>query len=148
MTKARKYPILFSSMIHIDVSRAQALGKKSGDISFEYSADDALLDVPYVAFSSPVSVTAHYEIFGDGKVEVTGFVKFSLKGLCSRCMQEAERRFSGELSALFVPNGDGGEDYAYQNGRIELDEAVRDAVVFALPNSFLCGDDCEIPAFR
>lgn len=148
MTKTRKYPILSSSMVHIDVSRALALGKESGDLSFEYSADDALVDIPFVSFSSPVSVSVHYEILRDGKTEVTGSVRFSLKGLCSRCMQETEREISGEISALFVPNGDGGEDYAYRNGRIELDEAVRDAVVFALPNSFLCGDGCELPAFH
>ncbi|MBD5636494.1 MAG: DUF177 domain-containing protein [Clostridia bacterium] len=135
-------------MVHIDVSRARALGKLSGDLSFEYPADDALIDVPFVAFSSPVSVTAHYEIGEDGKVEVTGTVRFKLKGLCSRCMKEAEHEILGEIDALFIPNGEDGEDYAYTNGRITLDEAVRDAVAFALPNSFLCGDDCEIPAFH
>ncbi len=135
-------------MVYIDVTRALALGKESGDLSFEYSADDALIDIPFVSFSSPVSVSVRYEIFEDRKTEVTGEVRFRLKGQCSRCTREAEREFCGEVLALFVPNGDGGEDYAYRGGRIELDEAVRDAVAFALPNSFLCGDDCEIPAFH
>lgn len=148
MTKTRKYPILTSSMVHIDVSRARALGKRSGNLSVEYPADDALIDVPFVAFSSPVSVAAHYEISEDGKAAVAGTVRFKLKGLCSRCMKEAEHEFLGEIDALFIPNGENGEDYAYTNGRITLDEAVRDAVAFALPSSFLCGDDCEIPAFR
>ena len=134
-------------MVNIDVLRAQALGKLSGDLSVEVPADNTLIDVPFVTFSTPVFVTAHYEIFEDGKVEVTGSVRFGLKGLCSRCMKETEQEISGELSALFVPGGEGGEDYAYQNGRITLDEAVRDAVMFALPNSFLCGEECEIPAF-
>ena len=135
-------------MVNIDVMRAQALGKLDGDLSFEIPAEDSLLDIPFVAFSSPVYVTARYEIFDDGKVEVSGTVKFSLKGLCSRCMKETEQEISGELIALFVPNGEDGEDYAYTNGRIKLDEAVRDAVTFALPNSFLCGENCEIPAFH
>ena len=135
-------------MVNIDVLRAQALNKLSGDLSFETEADDSLIDVPFVAFSSPVCVTAHYEIFDDGKVEVTGSVRFSLKGLCSRCMKELEQEISGELDALFVPNGGDGEDYVYTNGRIKLDEAVRDAVTFALPNSFLCKEECEIPAFH
>ena len=135
-------------MVHIDVLRAQALGKLNGDLSFEVPSDDSLIDVPYVAFSSPVSVAVHYEIFDDGKVEISGSVRFSLKGLCSRCMKETEHEISGELSALFVPNGGDGEDYGYQNGRINLDEAVRDAVIFALPNSFLCGEECVLPAFH
>ena len=135
-------------MVNIDVLRAQALGKLSGDLSFETPADDTLIDVPFVSFSTPVSVTAHYEILDDGKVEVSGTVQFRLKGLCSRCMKETEHTITGELSALFVPNGEDGEDYAYVGGRIKLDEAVRDAVMFALPNSFLCGEECEIPAFH
>ena len=135
-------------MVNIDVLRAQALGRLNGDLAFETEADESLLDIPYVAFSTPVSVAAHYEIFDDGKVEVTGSVRFGLKGLCSRCMKEIEQEISGELNALFVPDRENGEDYAYYNGRIKLDEAVRDAVMFALPNSFLCGQDCEIPAFH
>lgn len=135
-------------MVNIDVLRAQALGKLCGNLSLEYPADDSLLDVPFVKFSSPVGVTLDYEIEEDGKVQVTGEVKFTLKGLCSRCMKEGERAYSGELNALFVPNGDGGEDYAYHNGKIVLDEAIRDAVMFALPSSFLCEEACEIPSFH
>ena len=135
-------------MVNIDVLRAQALGKLSGDLAFETPADDSLLSVPFVSFSTPVRVEAHYEIYDDGKVEVTGSVKFSLKGLCSRCMKETEQEIVGEIDALFVEGGEDGEDYGYFGGRINLDEAVRDAVMFALPNSFLCGQKCEIPAFH
>ena len=135
-------------MVNIDVLRAQALGRLNGDLAFETAADESLLCIPFVAFSTPVFVTAHYEIFDDGKVEVTGSVRFGLKGLCSRCMKESEQEISGELNALFVPECDNGEDYAYFNGKIKLDEAVRDAVMFALPNSFLCGQNCVLPAFH
>ena len=135
-------------MVNIDVLRTQALGKLSGDLSFETEADESLIDVPFVAFSTPIFVTVHYVILDEGKVEVSGSVRFSLKGLCSRCMKETEQEITGEIDALFVPNGEGGEDYAYTNGRIKLDEAVRDAVMFALPNSFLCGEACEPPAFH
>ena len=135
-------------MVKIDVLRAQALKQLSGDLTFEITAEDELIDIPFVAFSSPVSVRAHYEIFDDGKVEVTGSVHFTLKGLCSRCTKETEQSFSGEIDALFVPNGAGDDDYAYTNGRILLDEAVRDAVMFALPSSFLCGEECTPPTFH
>ena len=135
-------------MVKIDVLRAQALKQLSGDLSFEITADEELIDIPFVAFASPVSVDAHYEIFDDGKVEVTGSVRFTLKGLCSRCMKETQQNISGEIDALFVPNGEGDDDYAYTNGKLMLDEAVRDAVMFALPSSFLCGEECTPPAFH
>lgn len=135
-------------MVHIDVLRAQALKQTSGSLSLEFPADDSLIDVPFVSFSSNVSVSLDYDIGDDGKVQVTGSVSFTLKGLCSRCTRETERKFTGEVNALFVPDGEGGEDYAYRNGKIVLDEAIRDAVMFALPISFLCEDACEIPAFH
>ena len=135
-------------MVNIDVMRAQALNKLSGDLSFETAADNDLLDIPFVAFASPVFVTVHYVIHDDGKVNVSGTVKFRLKGQCSRCTKEIEQEISGEIDALFVRGGEDGEDYAYTGGKIMLDEAVRDAVMFALPSSFLCNEECVLPAFH
>ncbi len=135
-------------MVDIDVKRALALNKRSGSLSFEYQAENDLIDIPYVSFSTPVKTELNYEIGEDGKVFVTGSVRFRLKGNCSRCLKETEREYSSEVEAVFVEDGDDGEDYAYTNGRVKLDEAMRDFVSFALPNSFLCLDGCEMPAFH
>ena len=131
----------------IDVRRALALKQYQGSLSFECEADGTLLDIPLVSFSSPVRVELGYEILNeDGKTEVCGSVTFSLKGQCSRCLEEAERPYVGELYAVFEEGVGDGETYGYRNV-IKLDEAVRDAVVFALPSTFLCSDACQIPDY-
>lgn len=130
----------------IDVRRALAMKQYHGSLSFECEADDSLLDIPLVSFSSAIRVALEYEIGGDGKTEVRGSVTFSLKGECSRCLSEAERTYVGELYAVFEEGAGDGETYGYRNV-IKLDEAVRDAVVFALPGTFLCSDECRVPDF-
>lgn len=126
----------------IDVRRSIAAGVRTGELSFEFGAEDGLIDVPYVTFSSPVRAALLYEIFSDEKVEVRGTVSFSLKGLCSRCLRETERTVEYEAEGLFVPNDPQDVEYGYRNGRIDLTEFLRDSVMFALPARLLCAE-CE-----
>jgi len=132
----------------IDVRRALALKQYEGQLSFDYEADDSLLDIPLVSFASPVHVSCGYVVLNeDGETEVKGSLTFALKGQCSRCLAEAERTYTADFDVFFEENADDGETYAYKNGRIKLTEAVRDAVMFALPGAFWCSDACEIPDY-
>ena len=130
----------------LDVRSLAARKIYTGELSFEYEAEDALLDIPFVRFSSPVRVRLDYEIFEDNTVEAKARLSFSLAGSCSRCLGETERAFEEEAVGIFEPDGGDGETYGYRNV-IKLDEAVRDAVVFALPSTFLCSDACQIPDY-
>lgn len=123
----------------IDVRRSVARKKYEGELSFEYSADGSLIDIPFVGFSSPVKADLRYEIFEDDSVEVTGTVTFSMKGGCSRCLGETEQTFTGEVDGLFVKNGDEDEDFVYSD-MVDLTDLLRESVLFALPSKFLCGE--------
>lgn len=127
----------------IDVRGATARKQFSGELSFEYEADGALLDIPFVCFSSPVAVTLRYEVFENDDVELTGQMRFSLKGECSRCLCDTERSFAHELDGLFVTGESDGETYAYRNGVIDLEEFLRDSLLVALPSRLLCGN-CSV----
>lgn len=123
----------------IDVRSLLAKNKYEGTLAFEYEPEEGLLDIPFVAFSSPVKAELRYEILEDDKVEVTGKIFFSLKGACSRCLEPAEQHFEGEVEGLFeTPEGDG-ETYGYRN-TVKLGELLRDALLFALPPRLLCGN--------
>lgn len=150
MTNLRKHNILFKSMIcEIDVRGCVARKKYTGELSLEYEADNSLIDIPYVTFASPVKAALRYEIFEDDSVEVKGVIAFTLKGLCSRCLSETERQFEGEVDAVFVPNlKEEGDEYGYSNGRVKLDEALRDALLFALPARLECENACELPEWE
>lgn len=131
----------------IDVRKCNAEKRYAGDLTLEFEGDDSLIDIPFVAFSSPVKADLHYEILEDDSVEVTGKVSFSLKGLCSRCLKETERSFSEEAEGYFSPV-EGEEDYCYRNGVIDLGEFLRDAVLDALPAGLICSEDCTPPAYK
>ena len=120
----------------IDVRRESAMKRLSGELGFSFEAEDGLIDIPYVEFSSPVKAQLCYEIFADGKVEVKGTLSFSLKGLCSRCLSEAEEEVSFGAEGVFSPDPKD-DEYGYMNV-IDLGEFLRDSVLFALPPRLLC----------
>ncbi len=126
----------------IDVRKSFAAGVRTGELHFPFEPEQALIDIPYVSFSSPAEADLSYEVFGDGEVEVHGSVAFSLKGLCSRCLAEAETRVRYEAEGVFVPHSPKDDEYVYSNGFIDLNEFLRDAVMFALPARLLC-ERCE-----
>lgn len=126
----------------LNVRRLNAEKKYSGALSFHFEGEKELVEIPFVSFSTPVKAELRYEILEDDSVEISGTLSFSLKGQCSRCLEETERSFTSEIEGYFLPNGDGKEEYAYRNGIIDLKEFLRDSVIFALPGALHC-EKCE-----
>ena len=134
----------------IDVRKCNAEGKYTGTLDFEFEGDESLIDIPFVTFASPVHAVLDYEIYEDNSVEVKGELSFTLKGACSRCLKETEQRILYEAEAFFVPRGAkaGEEDYTYRNGIVDLDEFLRDTVLFALPSALFCAEGCSAPEYN
>jgi len=93
-----------------------------------------------------VKVTGSYEIFEDdyGKidVEVTLIISYLLKGQCSYCLSDAQKRIEYETTVLFVPEHSD-DDYYYDGNKINLKTAVDDAILMSQPQILLCKEDCE-----
>ena len=134
----------------LDVRRLNAEKKYTGNLDFDFEAEENLVEIPFVKFSSPVIAKLHYEILEDDTVEVKGEISFSLKGLCSRCLKETEQIIKGEVEGYFVPTGSKGEeeDYFYSNSFIDLREFLRDAVMFTMPAGLYCSEDCTAPDYN
>lgn len=126
----------------IDVRNEIARKNFTGTLRFTFDAEEGLIDIPYVEFSSPVTAELSYELFLDGKAEVSGKVSFHLKGLCSRCLAETEEEVSYDAVGVFAPVPKD-EEYGYSGGSIDLREFLRDSVMFALPSRLLCGACAE-----
>lgn len=126
----------------IDVRKLNVQKQYVGRLEFEIEGDDELIDLPFVRFATPIKVEAEYEIFADDSVEVKGKVVFTLEGQCSRCLNDAREEVVGELDALFEPKKDA-EDYSYFGGKVDLSEAVRDAVLMNMPRVLSCGENCR-----
>ncbi len=132
----------------LDVRRANAEKKYTGELCFTFEAEPSLVEIPFVSISSPVEAKLRYAILEDDSVEIEGSLAFTLKGSCSRCLRETEQRVSGEAEGYFVPYGEGGEDYSYSNGVIDLGEFLRDSVIFLTPARLVCSENCTAPDYK
>lgn len=127
----------------IEVKKLNALKQYRGRLNFSFQAASDLIDIPYVKFSTPVHVEGEFFLLEDDSVEVEATLSYGLKGLCSRCLREAEAKITYVMHEYFVSE-DNGEDYIYENGVVDLRQALQDAVLLSLPSRLLCGQaDCE-----
>ena len=116
-------------------------------MQFEYIPEDGFIDIPFVSLVGAVKVVFDYELYEDDSLEIRGTVSYRLEGQCSRCLREANEDVEGELDAYFVPNPTE-EDYSYEGGKVDVTEAVRDAIAASMPFSLSCKqDDCQMISY-
>lgn len=129
-------------MMVIDIRKLNAQKSYFGEMEFSYNAPESLLNIPLAVFDGPISVKFEYDLYEDNALEIRGKVSYRLKGQCTRCLRDVSVAVEGGLNALFEPKKDA-EDYSYVGGVVDLTQAVEDAVVFSLPFTVLCDDECE-----
>lgn len=114
----------------------------TGEISFEYSPSQEYLLLPLCKIEGGVKVTGNYEIFEGDEVEVTFTISYRLKGQCSYCLADAEKEIEYSSTALFVTDKSDYDNYVYDGNRLDLTQAVNDALLISQPNVLLCREDC------
>ena len=97
-----------------------------------------------VSEGSPVDLELRLESVGEG-VLVTGVASATVKGECARCLTTVEDHLNFDVEELYYYPGREAEEDAYwvQNDQIDLEPALRDAVVLELPFTPLCRPDCS-----
>lgn len=105
-------------------------------------------DVIGIPEGSDVDLDLRLEAVMEG-VLVSGHVRGSATGECVRCLEPAEVDLDVDLQELYVypgraPEGEDDEDELreLQDEMIDLEPALRDAVVLALPFQPVCREDC------
>jgi uncharacterized protein len=77
---------------------------------------------------------------------VTATASAPLTGECARCLEEFTTSTEVRLQELFLyeedPDPDGGDGYLMDGDLLDLEPALRDALVLGLPLSPLCSSDC------
>ncbi len=129
-------------MMIIDIRKLNAQKKYSGSMEFSYTPEETFIDIPYVKIVGEVKISFNYELYEDDALEIRGAVRFRLEGQCSRCLQPAAMDVEGELDALFEPTKDYA-DYGYANGKVDITQAVEDAMMACMPYTVLCKENCE-----
>ncbi len=124
-----------------------ALRRRAGEmksIQREVPAPAGLgIELIRVAEGSPIDLDLQLESVVEG-VLVTGTASADLVGECARCLVEVTDEQSFDLSELYYyPGKDAEEDANWvENDTVDLEPALRDAIVLDLPFTPLCRDDC------
>lgn len=97
---------------------------------------------------SPVELDLRLESAGDG-VFVSGTATVTLTGECVRCLAKLSQTSVVDIQELYfypgnVPEGDDTDEVCQLVGELlDLEPALRDAVVLELPFQPLCRPDCQ-----
>ena len=125
----------------IDVLKLKQEGNAIGEFSFDYAAEDSLLELPGARFNGAVKVSGTAEL--DGKDLFVSFtVEYDISGECSRCLESAGAHVEFPFEATFslFP----GEDvFLYKSGKADLTPAVNEAILLSQPTVIYCKDDCK-----
>ena len=100
-----------------------------------------------IAYVRPVSLSGTY-MLADETVIVRGIARAVIQSPCARCLRPTQTEVEAELEEAFIR--DTGEQqapdedqYMYSGHVLELDEAVRTALLLEMPSRILCKEDCR-----
>lgn len=134
-------------MLKVDLGR---LGRE-GSILAEacISADEPLWHDTGLKWAGDVDIRLLAAYAGTGEVIARGSVRGRLHQECTRCLGPVTTEFVGDLTLVFVSEGDDGEGdgdaYPFDPAVAELDmsSAVREEVVLAMDSYVVCNPDCR-----
>jgi len=102
-----------------------------------------------IAYAGPVVFTGSY-MLADETVIVRGIASADISSNCARCAGPAMTHVTAELEEAYVRDtGDermealDEDQYTYSGHVLELDDAVRTALLLELPSRILCKEDCK-----
>lgn len=103
------------------------------------------VDMLRVPEGDPIALSLRLESVMDG-VLVTGTASVDLVGECVRCLTSLTDSFTADIQELYLyddADPDDDEETSRMEGELlDLEPAVRDAIVLSLPQNPLCMPDC------
>ena len=134
-------------MLSLDLTRLDREG--SVELNACFPAASALWEGSGVEWDGSVEVKLTASLAGSGEIVVRGSLDGRLKQECRRCLEPVGGEVSHELTLVFVSADEkGAEDddgvHVYGQGtEIDLSNAVREEVVFAVDPYVICKSDCK-----
>lgn len=98
-------------------------------------------DVMGIAAGSTLSIPTRLESVHEGILATADFTA-RVTGICSRCLDEISDELEIEIQELFMYRPEQEDDFVVEQDRIDLEQALIDSVVPALPLQPLCSEDC------
>ncbi len=110
--------------------------------SFEIASPEQLgVGAAFVPLGTPLAIDVRLEGLHDG-ILVTGEVDTVATGECVRCLDPVTLPLEVDFQELFAYSPHEAFDFVVRDDHVDLEPAVRDAVVLALPFQPACRDDC------
>lgn len=134
----RRSPLVLE--VHELARRAGTMKQVSMTVPAPADLGTEVIGVPQ---GSDIELDLKLEAVTEG-VLVSGTATVQLHGQCARCLDDIEDEGTYDVQELYFYPGNEIEDDESQivDETIDLDEALRDAVVLELPFTPLCEEDC------
>ena len=108
------------------------------EVVLEYTLSEAIgTDVMGIPAGSTLSIPVRLESVHEGILASAEFTA-SATGICSRCLDEISEDIDVEIQELFMYRPEQEDDFVVEQDRIDLEQALIDSVVPALPLKPLC----------
>ncbi len=92
-----------------------------------------------------IRLEGEYFCAGDQRISLKARVEAKAVSRCSRCLERVETPVTARVDALYAkqPDPEDPDLYGFEANAVELEDAVRDALLLELPMRFLCSEDCK-----
>lgn len=124
--------------VHSLIGKPGSMRELELDLPVPERIGEGMIGVPA---DSRADVDLKLESLHDG-ILASGQVHVDLGGECSRCLEPIEDEARVDFAELFAYAQDEAYEYQVEAEQIDLEPALRDAVVLALPFQPVCRPDC------
>ena len=90
-------------------------------------------------------VAGEFFCTGDNRISLRGEANTVVASRCSRCLEPVQAPLSAGIDALHTrqPDPDDPDLYGFEGHAVQLEDAVKDALLLELPLQFFCKPDCK-----
>lgn len=124
----------------------ELIATPGGKESFEFLLDPADLDFDGVLeYLTPITVTGAVENHA-GLLELRAGIRADMLCQCARCLKEFQRPLEMDVKAYLaqeLEDEDSVDFYLVEDGSVDLEEIMRDALIFNFEPRLLCREDCK-----
>lgn len=112
------------------------------EVVLEHTPSEAIgTEVMAIPTGTTLEIPARFESVHEGILATATFTS-EIKGVCSRCLDEVSSELDIEIQELFLYSPEEEDDFVVEQDRVDLEQALIDSVVPALPIKPLCKEDC------
>ena len=92
-----------------------------------------------------IEVEGEFFCTGDHRVSLRAEASATVNSRCCRCLEPVQAAERVHIDALYAkqPDPDDPDLYGFEGNALELEDAVKDALLLELPMRFLCKPDCK-----